>query len=63
VERLLSAKEVAEWLGVPLATLYQWRHRNIGPHGVRVGRHLRYRETDCLAWFEQQAERDPKPAA
>lgn len=31
MERLLSADEVAEFLGIPVATLYQWRHKGCGP--------------------------------
>src|SRR5205085_2082061 len=44
VRRLLSVDEVAEVLGVPVRTLHQWRHKGVGPLGLRVGRHLRYRE-------------------
>lgn len=42
LDRLLSADEVAEFLGIPVATLYQWRHKGTGPGAYRVGRHLRY---------------------
>lgn len=50
--RLWSPAEVAEYLGVPVNTLYQWRTRNYGPPGRRVGRHLRYRAADVVAWYE-----------
>jgi excisionase family DNA binding protein len=56
-DRLLTVKELAEYLGVPVATLYQWRHRGEGPPGFKVGRHVRYRRTDIEAWIEQQLER------
>ena len=39
---LWGVREVAEFLGVPVATLYQWRHQGYGPRGRRVGRYLRY---------------------
>lgn len=52
LRRLLWAAEVAEILGVPVKTLYQWRYKGIGPVGVRVGRHLRYRAADVEAWVE-----------
>jgi hypothetical protein len=29
--RLWSAEETSVFLGVPVVTLYQWRHRRIGP--------------------------------
>jgi excisionase family DNA binding protein len=53
---LLSAQEVAEYLGVPVTTIYTWRHRSQGPPGLRVGRHLRYRRCDVEAWIEHQLE-------
>lgn len=44
-ERLMSIVEPSEMLGIPIETLYGWRHRGEGPVGYRVGRHLRYRRT------------------
>lgn len=58
-DRLLTAQEVADFLGVPVATLYSWRHKHEGPRGFRVGRHVRYRAADVEAWLE--AQRDPEP--
>lgn len=52
--RLLWAEEVATILGVPVKTLYQWRYKGVGPAGVRVGRHLRYRAADVEAWIDQR---------
>lgn len=53
MERLLSAEEVAEFLGIPVATLYQWRHKGCGPDAYRVGRHLRYDPSTVRAWLEE----------
>ncbi|HEY1157899.1 MAG TPA: helix-turn-helix domain-containing protein [Arthrobacter sp.] len=53
-ERLWGAQEVAEFLGVPVATLYVWRHRRTGPRGRKIGRHLRYRPADVHAWVQEQ---------
>lgn len=50
-ERLWGVREVAEYLGVPIATLYQWRYHGYGPRGGRVGRHVRYDPDDVRAWF------------
>jgi excisionase family DNA binding protein len=50
MERLLSVDEVAEFLGIPVATLYQWRH---GPDAYRVGRHLRYEPAAVRAWLDE----------
>ncbi len=51
---LLSPQEVAAWLGIPVATLYQWRHARTGPRCMKVGRHLRYRVSDVDAWLDDE---------
>ncbi len=63
-DRLLTVAELAEYLGVSRPTVYQWRYRGEGPRGFRLGRRggqVRYRESEIIAWLEQQ--RDPEPAA
>lgn len=52
--RAWTPEEVAYFLGVPIATLYQWRYLGIGPKASRVGRHLRYLPADVLGWFGEQ---------
>lgn len=59
IEPLLTPTDLAEYLGVPLKTLYQWRYRGVGPPAVRVGRYLRYRRADVEVWLEKQ-ERDER---
>lgn len=51
-EPLLSAEDVAAFLSIPVRTLYQWRHKGTGPKGIRVGRHLRYRQQELEAWLD-----------
>ena len=55
-ERLLTVEELADYLGVPVPTLYQWRYRREGPPGFRVGRYIRYRPTDVQQWIERQLD-------
>ncbi|MCH7581539.1 MAG: helix-turn-helix domain-containing protein [Acidobacteria bacterium] len=55
-DRLLTVDELAVYLGVPVATLYQWRYRREGPPGFRVGRYIRYRPTDVQQWIERQLD-------
>jgi predicted site-specific integrase-resolvase len=50
--RLWTTEDVAEYLGVPIKTLYQWRCVGYGPAGKRVGKHLRYKPEDVVSWFE-----------
>lgn len=53
-DRLMSAQQLADYLGVPIATLYRWRHLGEGPAGFRVGRHVRYRWKEVERWIERQ---------
>jgi len=53
--RLGTPEEVAEYLGVPVPTLYQWRHRGVGPRASKVGKHLRYRWADVEAYLDESA--------
>ena len=53
-ERLLSAQDLADYLEVPVKTIYAWRHRNTGPRGFRVGKHLRFRWRDVESWMAER---------
>ncbi|MGW6142137.1 excisionase family DNA-binding protein [Streptomyces sp. NPDC055140] len=52
---LATPDELAVYLGVPKATIYQWSSRGGGVPLIRVGRHLRARWSDVDAWLEEQA--------
>ncbi|WP_198357245.1 helix-turn-helix transcriptional regulator [Streptomyces fildesensis] len=52
---LATPLEVSTYLGIPVATLYQWRHRGTGPKVHKVGRHLRYRWQEVEVWLDTQA--------
>jgi excisionase family DNA binding protein len=52
--RLLTPKEVADRLSVPLATLYSWRHRRQGPPALKVVGSLRYSAEDLDRWIADQ---------
>lgn len=41
---------VATYLNVPKQTIYAWRQKGYGPHGFRVGKHLRWRAATVVAW-------------
>ncbi|MFF0115988.1 helix-turn-helix transcriptional regulator [Streptomyces prasinus] len=55
---LATPAEVAEYLGVPVKTLYQWKYRGVGPNVHKVGRHLRYRWHEVDAWLDRQTSYD-----
>jgi predicted DNA-binding transcriptional regulator AlpA len=56
---IVTPGQLADFLGVPVATLYAWRYTGDGPPGFRVGRHLRYRWSDIEAWISGQLEVQP----
>jgi excisionase family DNA binding protein len=42
----LTERQVAEQLGLSVATLRAWRHRGKGPRFLRLGRSVRYLASD-----------------
>ncbi|MTA11164.1 MAG: helix-turn-helix domain-containing protein [Actinobacteria bacterium] len=46
--------EVSTLIKIPVATLAQWRYRQIGPPYVRIGRHVRYPASGLQAWLDSQ---------
>jgi excisionase family DNA binding protein len=53
----MTITDLSEMLGVPVDTLYGWRHRGEGPEGYRTGRHVQYRRAAVEAWLDTQADR------
>lgn len=51
-QRLWTVEDVAEFLGVPVRTLYDWRGRGYGPTAKKVGRYLRYDPAEVERWFD-----------
>lgn len=51
---LLSTSELAQYLDVPLSTIYLWRNRGEGPPGFKVGKQVRYRVSDVVAWLDER---------
>ncbi len=54
-DNLWSIERTSKYLGIPVGTLYQWRHRRTGPPALKIGRHLRYDPADVYAWVKGQA--------
>lgn len=51
---LIGPEDLAEYLGIPLPTVYAMNSRGTGPRRIRVGKHVRYRKTDVDAWLESR---------
>ncbi len=54
LERLLTVHELSDYLGIPVATLYDWRVDGVGPKAVKLGRALRYPESCVRTWIEEK---------
>lgn len=53
-DRLLDIVQASDRLNRPIATLYDWRYRKVGPPSAKLGGKIYYRETDLEAWIEAQ---------
>jgi len=53
--RLWTVEDTADYLGVPVKTLYDWRNKGVGPRSSKVGRYVRYRPEDVDRWLDDKA--------
>ena len=53
---LWTVRDVAEYLQVPVQTLYFWRSTGYGPKARRIGKYLRYRPDEVVAWLDQLSD-------
>lgn len=51
-DRLWTVQQLAEYLHIPVKTIYKWRETDSGPRGLRIGKHVRFRPTDVFEWLE-----------
>ena len=62
-EILMSPQELADLLKLPLQSIYQQRYAGGDlPPAIKIGRHLRYRESDVYCWLQAKFN-DAKAAA
>lgn len=52
---LLTSREAAERMGIRPNTLEIWRVKGFGPTFLKVGRAVRYVESDVTDWLDSQA--------
>src|SRR5687768_15423033 len=56
LEPLIGVEELAEYLGVPVQTIYDWRLSGRAPRAYKFGKHLRFAASDIAAWLEERHE-------
>jgi predicted site-specific integrase-resolvase len=52
---LLGPAKVARVLGVEVETLGAWRRKGYGPRWYRIGKKIKYDESDLRLWMSAQA--------
>jgi excisionase family DNA binding protein len=55
-DQLLTPGQLADYLGIPLQTIYVWATRGIGPERIKVGRYTRYRMSAVDAWLDSNVK-------
>ena len=53
---LMTPAEVADYLNIPLQTLYNWRSEGRAPEGFKLGGHLRFRRSMVNRWLAEQGD-------
>ena len=59
LEPLIGVEELAEYLGVPVQTIYDWRLSGRAPRAYKFGKHLRFAASDIAKCLEQRHEDGP----
>ncbi len=62
-DMLLTGREAAELLRLSQRTLERYRAAGTGPRYAALGRAIRYRRGDVLAWVERSARHSTSEAA
>jgi excisionase family DNA binding protein len=56
-DKLWTAQDVADYLGIPKGTLYRWRCvGSPSPEGMIIGRHLRFEPEKVRTWARAQVD-------
>lgn len=56
LEPFIDIHELADYLGIPVSTIYDWRVRGLGPVAYRFGKHLKFAVSDVKAWIAEQKD-------
>jgi predicted DNA-binding transcriptional regulator AlpA len=52
IPEFLTVPEVAQVLGVPIATVRHWRYTGYGPKSAKIGKRVFYRASDVHSWLD-----------
>lgn len=62
LESLLNINELADYLGVPVSTVYDWRTNGKGPRAYRFGKRIMFGVSDVRAWMDTMREPHVQPS-
>lgn len=54
--RLLTVKDVAAIMSVPVSTVHYWALRGDGPPSFKIGKHRRYDAALVAEWLQRQKD-------
>ncbi len=55
MDKLLDTKQLADYLGIAVSTILQYRADGTEPQYIKLGHLVRYRVSDVEAWLEAKA--------
>ena len=56
LEPLMGVEELAEYLGVPVQTIYDWRLTGTAPRAFKFGKRLKFAVCDVQVWLAAHHE-------
>jgi excisionase family DNA binding protein len=56
LEPLMGVEELADYLGVPVQTVYDWRCSGTAPRAFKFGKRLKFAVADVAAWMAAHQE-------
>ena len=56
MERILTLKDLSEWLQVSPSTIYQWTHMSYIPH-YKLGRGVRFKPSEVVKWLAKRKKK------
>ena len=56
LEPLMGVEELAEYLGVPVQTIYDWRVSGTAPRAFKFGKRLKFAVSDVQGWLVAHQE-------
>lgn len=52
--KLLTIKELSQWISIPVSTLYKWTHEEKIPHKKMPNTSVRFDQHEIEKWLKQR---------